>query len=305
MEDIIFTFMTAMISLATPLLLSALGQIVTQRSGVLNLGVEGIMLVGALAGFAGAYFTNSSVVGISIAIVSGVLLGVIIAFLTVSLGFSQPVVGIGFWFLGIGLSSVLFRVFFGLSPTPKSIQGISPIKIPILSDIPVIGAFFQQDLLTYLTIFALVPLIYFILYRTRIGLEIRAVGENPRVADSLGIPVYRYRYLCVIFGCILASLAGAYLSMAYVKMFTDEMTAGQGWIAIALTFFSRWNPYLALFGALLFGGAYAFAFRAQVLGIPIPYRFLLMVPYVLTLISLALLYRRALTPEGFGKPYKR
>lgn len=303
--DIFFiTLFASTIRLAVPILSATLGEIFSQRSGVLNLGIEGMMLMGALGGFLGAHFTGSLWLGVLFGMIIGGLFGLIHAFFSVTLGVNQMLSGIGLYMLGWGLSSFLFRAIFGLSPVTR-LEGFSAIHIPILSQIPILGPIlFQQNILVYLIIL-LVPLFTIILFRTTIGLKIRAVGENPMAADTLGISVFRIRYLCVIFGGMLAGLGGAYLVLAEIGVFTNQMTAARGWIAVALVIFSKWKPSWALIGALLFGLANAMQLRFQALGIAFPYQFLLMLPYILTITALILLYRRAERPGALTRPYKR
>jgi simple sugar transport system permease protein len=208
---------------------------------------------------------------------------------------------------GVNMASFLARIIWGFKP-PTAITGLPITPIPILDKIPIIGeALFSHDIFLYFTFFVLVPLCWLVIHRTRWGLVITATGENPKAADTMGVNVYRVRSLCIILGGIMASLGGAYLTLAYVKMFSDGMTAGRGWIAIALTFFSQWDPAKALIGALLFGASYSFYFRAQTLAIPIPYRFLLMVPYVMTIVAMVIIYtrKRVVAPAALATPYRR
>lgn len=303
-EIFLTTLFASTIRLAIPILLATLGEIFSQRSGVLNLGIEGMMLIGALGGFIGAHFTGSLWFGVLFGIIIGGLFGLIHAFFSVTLSVNQMLSGIGLYMLGWGLSSFLFRAIFGLSPVAR-LEGFSAIHIPILSQIPILGPIlFQQNILVYLT-FLLVPLFTIILFRTTIGLKIRAVGHNPMAADTLGISVFRIRYLCVILGGMLAGVGGAYLVLAEIGVFTNQMTAARGWIAVALVIFSKWLPSWAMAGALLFGLANAMQLRFQALGVAFPYQFLLMLPYILTIIALIMSYRRAERPAALTRPYKR
>lgn len=303
-EIFLTTLFASTIRLAIPILLATLGEIFSQRSGVLNLGIEGMMLMGALGGFIGAHFTGSLWFGVLSGIIIGGLFGLIHAFFSVTLGVNQMLSGIGLYMLGWGLSSFLFRAIFGLSPVAR-LEGFSAIHIPILSQIPILGPIlFQQNILVYLT-FLLVPLFTIILFRTTIGLKIRAVGHNPMAADTLGISVFRIRYLCVILGGMLAGVGGAYLVLAEIGVFTNQMTAARGWIAVALVIFSKWLPSWAMAGALLFGLANAMQLRFQALGVAFPYQFLLMLPYILTIIALIISYRRAERPAALTRHYKR
>ncbi len=297
------------IRIATPILFASLGEVFAERSGVLNLGLEGIMLVGSSVGFAAAFLSGNVWLGVLVGFISGALLGLLIAFITVSLRIDQVVNGVAIWIIGMGLSSYLFVMFFGkLSSYPK-IEGLPSLNIPGLSQIPILGEIlFQQNALVYLA-FLLVPILWYVLFKTTFGLKVRAVGENPKAADTLGIGVHRIRYLCVIFGAGLAGVAGTFLSVAYLQTYTDNMVAGRGFMAIAIVILGRWNPVRVLFGALLFGGVDALQIRLQALssveGIFIPTQFLVMLPYIVTIIVLVFVSRRAAAPAALTLPYKR
>jgi general nucleoside transport system permease protein len=298
-------WLTASVRLATPILLAALGEVVVERSGILNLGLEGIMLVGALIGFVGAYLTGSLWVGLLLAAFSGILMNLLMGFMCITAKVNQVVAGLGITILGSGLSTLLFRLVFGLRTTPPTIQTFRAYPLPLLSDIPVIGQmFFNQNVLVYLALI-LVVVFWVLIYRTRLGLALRAVGERPEAVDTRGLSVDRLRYTAMVIGGAMAGIGGAYLSLANLGLFWTHMTAGRGFITIAVVIFARWNPVGALFGALVFGGASALQLAFQTLRAPIPSDLLLMLPYVITILVLISVSRRAEFPGAFATPYSR
>jgi simple sugar transport system permease protein len=304
-QAIVVSILAATFRLATPIMLAALGEIIAESAGVLNLGVEGIMLMGAFMSFWITYSTGNLWLGVFIGVFIGCLMGFLMAFLSVTLGLDQVLCGMGLYFLGLGLSGFFYRVIFGVRTTPPIIEGIKDFPIPFLSQIPIIGPIlFNQDILVYLT-YVLLPFSVFIVYKTTFGLKIRAVGENPRASDTLGINVYFIQYICTIIGGALAALGGAYLSLAHLHTFWEGMTLGRGFIAVALVYFGKWHPYRTFVGALIFGWAYAFQMWLQAEKAPVPYQILLMFPYILTLIVLALVSRKARGPASLAIPYKR
>jgi simple sugar transport system permease protein len=287
LEAVILTIITA----ATPLLLAAIGELVVERSGVLNLGVEGMMVVGAVCGFAAAYGSGSALLGILAASVAGVAMAFIFAFLTQTLVTNQVASGLALTLLGLGLSGLIGEAFTGL-PGVK----LTPFDIPFLTDIPLIGPIlFGQDILVYLSIL-LIPAVAFVMARTRLGLIIRAVGDNHSSAHALGYPVVKVRYGCILFGGLCAGLAGGYLSLAYTPQWIENMTAGRGWIALALVVFSTWMAGRLLIGAYLFGTVWIMGLYIQGLGVGIPAQFLSSLPYVVTIAALVVISRnRSLT----------
>jgi len=290
------------IRLATPYLYAALGETLGQRSGVLNLGVEGQMLLGAFASFYVVFLTENLWLGVLAAMVVGAIMGLAMAFVTVNLQAEQGISGIGFYLFGLGLSDLLFQKMLG---TVETVSGFSKIYIPFLSDIPVIGEIlFQQNVLVYIA-FALVPIIAFILNKTTLGLKIRAVGENPEAADSLGVSVAAVRYFTIITGGMLSGVAGASLSIALLNVFQQNMTSGLGFIAVALVYFGGWRPWGVLGGALLFSMVNSLQLWVQVLGIPIPSDIAVMMPYVLTILALILAVSRVRAPSALSKPFGR
>jgi simple sugar transport system permease protein len=290
------------IRLATPYLYAAIGETFGQRSGVLNLGVEGQMLLGAIAAFYVAFTTGNLWAGMLAAVVIGAVMGLAMAFVTINLQAEQGISGIGFYLFGLGMSDLLFQKLLG---TVETVSGFSPVNIPVLSGIPVLGEiFFRQNILVY-GAFALVPIGWFVLNKTTLGLKIRAVGENPEAADSLGVSVSRVRYFTIILGGILSGVAGASLSIALLNVFQQNMTSGLGFIAVALVYFGGWRPWGVLLGALLFSIVNSLQLWVQVLGIPIPSDFAVMMPYVLTILALVVTVQRVRSPSALTKPFER
>jgi simple sugar transport system permease protein len=290
------------IRLATPYLYAAIGEAFGQRSGVLNLGVEGQMLLGAFAAFYVALLTGNLWLGVLAAMIVGALMGLAMAFVTVNLHAQQGISGIGFYLFGLGLSDLLFQKMLG---TVETVKGFSKIYIPLLSDIPGIGEiFFSQNVLVYLA-FALVPVGWFVLNKTTLGLKIRAVGENPDAADSLGVSVARVRYFTIILGGTLSGVAGASLSIALLNVFQQNMTSGLGFIAVALVYFGGWRPWGILAGALLFSMVNSLQLWIQVLGVPVPSDIAVMMPYILTILVLVATVSRVRAPSALTKPFER
>ena len=299
-------FLAAIIRIATPLAFATLGEMFSERAGVLNLGIEGIMLLSAMVGFTAAYFTGSLWLGIAAAAATGALMAALHGLFTVVLGLSQHVCGIGITLFCSGLAYFFYRLIFGQQSTPPSIEGFKPFPIPLLSDIPILGpAVFSQFSLVYLAIVA-VPLSAFVLYRTPWGLSVRMVGENPRAADSAGVSVMRTRMAAVILGGALMGLGGAFLTMAQFNAFTFGVVSGRGWVAIALVVFGRWDPWRSAGAALLFAFVDALQLRMQASGLGhIPYEAFLMLPFVLTIVAMALMSRNAVAPSALLKPFRR
>jgi simple sugar transport system permease protein len=298
--------LAAAVRSGTPILYATLGEILTEKVGILNLGLEGIMLMGAYSGFVVSMTSGNPWLGILAAFIVGGLMGLIHAFLCVSLNGNQVVSGLALTMFGTGVSSLLGRNYIGVT-----VQGLQSWSIPVVSDIPVIGnVIFSQDALVYLS-FILVAAIYFFLNSTRPGLNLRAVGDNTHAADAMGLPVVRIRYLYTIIGAGIVAIGGAYMSIAYNKFWAETMTSGRGWIAVAMVIFSMWNPIQAALGAYLFGGIEALQLRLQAVGTPIPMAVLLAMPYVITLIVLIIISIRkgsgvkAGAPASLGVPFYR
>ena len=290
------------IRLATPYLYAAIGETFGQKSGVLNLGVEGQMLLGSFAAFYVTFKTGNLWLGLLTAMLVGALMGLAMAYVTVNLHAQQGISGIGFYLFGLGMSELLFQRLMG---SVETIQGFPKVHIPFLSDIPGIGEiFFSQNLLVY-GAYLLVPLAWFVLNKTTLGLKIRAVGENPDAADSLGVSVARVRYFTIILGGTLSGIAGASLSIALLNVFQQGMTSGRGFIAVALVYFGAWRPVGVLGGALLFSLVNSLQLWIQVLGIPIPSDIAVMMPYVLTILVLVATVSRVRAPSALSKPFER
>ena len=301
----IIGILAASVRLATPILLTALGEIFTERAGILNLGLEGIMLMGALSGFLGAFWTGSLWLGVLAAILTGALFGLLMGFMSVTVKANQVVAGLGITILGSGLSTLLFRLAFGLRTTPPTLDIFPAAPIPWLSDLPVVGpVFFQHNVLVYLAL-VLVPVASLVLFRTHFGLSIRAVGESPDAVDTRGLNVSWIRYLSLAIGGALAGLGGGYLVLGSLGLFWTQMTAGRGFIAIAVVVFSKWSPWRALLGALVFGLAAAVQISLQTIRVPIASELLLMLPYIITILVLISVSRRAEFPSAFAVPYYR
>lgn len=282
LTPLILTVITA----STPLLFAAAGELVTERSGVLNLGVEGLMVVGALAAFAGTHATGSATIGVAFGALAGMLLAFVFAVLTLSLLANQVATGLALTIFGLGLTSLLGSGYVGVT-----VENLPKLNIPGLSDLPFVGpVLFGQDAMVYLS-FAAVGGISWVLATTRIGLVLRAVGSSHDSAHALGYPVIRIRYLATMFGGALGGVAGSYLSLVYTPMWAENLTAGRGWIALALVAFSTWRPGRLLFGAYLFGAITVIQLHAQGLGVAIPSQFLSMTPYLATILVLVVISR--------------
>ncbi len=300
------SFFAAIIRISTPLLLATLGELINERAGVLNLGIEGIMLLGAMVGFATGYFTGNLWLGVAAAMLTGAIAGLVMSLLAVVLGVSQHVSGIGMTLLSTGLAFYFYRVIFGQPAVPPNIVPFKPIAIPGLSDIPFLGpVIFTQTALTYIALLA-VPAVAFVLYRTSWGLELRTVGENPRAADAAGISVWGMRTQSLVIGGALMGLAGAYLTMAQFNAFTFGVISGRGWVSIALVVFGLWNPWRCAAGALLFAALEALQLRLQATNIlHVPYQVFLMLPFVFTIAAMAFVSRSALAPASLLVPFRK
>jgi simple sugar transport system permease protein len=290
------------IRLATPYLFAAIGEAFAQTSGVVNLGVDGIMLVGAFFAFYLTLITGNVWLGVLGAAVSGLLMGLLMSFISVTLKAEQGISGIGLYMFGLGLSSLLFKVLVG---TVQTVNGFQPIKLWILGDIPIIGEIFFQHSLPVYAAFLMVPLAWWFLDKTTWGLKIKSVGQNPAAADSLGVNVDQVRYFSVCFGAVMAGLAGASLSIALVNLFQENLTAGLGFIAVALVYFGGWRPLGILAGAMLFSTVNAFQLWMQVLGVNIPSDVAIMLPYLLTIAALVAVTNRVRQPAALNKPFER
>ncbi|NLF67153.1 MAG: ABC transporter permease [Chloroflexi bacterium] len=295
------------IRLATPYLYAAIGETISQRAGVFNLGVEGIMLMGAFSGFYAVFETGNLLLGVLAAAVVGLLMGLLMSVVSITFHAEQGISGIGLYMFGLGASSLLFKTMLG---TIEPVRGFPALRFCLsddfcLANISVIGdIFFGYTALTY-GAYLLVPIVWWVLNRTTWGLKIRAVGHNPEAADSLGVSVTAVRYASVMIGSMLAGVAGASLSIGLLNVFQEEMTNGIGFIAVALVYFGSWKPVGVLGGALLFAGVSALQLWVQVINLEIPSDLAVMLPYLLTIIALALPFRRSLQPGALGKPFSR
>jgi simple sugar transport system permease protein len=288
-----------------PFVLAGQGTMLGGRTGVFNVSQEGIMLVGASLGFLVSYFSGSIFLGVIVAMLVGGVFGLALAYFTTSLKMNQFVIGLSLFFIGLGVSTLLPKLILGITLKPPLIPTLKNISIPVLSQIPFIGPIlFNQNILVYVSILVSIGLWYF-LYRTQKGLELRSVGEYPMTADSLGINTTKMRYWSTIIGGMLIGMAGAYLPMVYAGTFTEGMTMGRGWLAIALTFFGGWSPLPILFGSLFFSAVEVLAFRVQVIGIALPYQILQMLPYVATILVMIFTFKRSRVPGFLGKNYDR
>ena len=298
-------FLNSTISMATPILLAAIGELLVEESGIINIGIEGAMLSGAFFALTVAYFSGSATLGFAAGIAGGVLINALLALLVINLAVNQVVAGTALDIFAVGITGVLYRQFFGVTGKAFIVKLIPRIRFGPLSDIPVIGAtVFHHNFLVYLTI-ALIPLTAFVLWRTRYGLALRAAGERPEAADSLGLDVYRLRWQALLAAGVLTGLGGAYLTLAYAGTFVENISAGRGYVALAVVILGRWKPWGLAAAAALFGAAMALQFALQALGTSIPYQIFLALPYALTLIVLAVLGGQAASPSALGEPYRR
>lgn len=300
--ELLIGILTSGIRLATPYLYASIGETFGQLSGVLNLGVDGIMLLGAYSGFYVTMKTGSPWLGLLAAIITGAIMGLLMAFISVTLKAEQGISGIGIYLFGLGMSDLLFQTTLG---TVETVSGFQPLQIPFLSQIPILGEiFFRHNFLVY-GAFALVPIAWFILEKTTWGLKIKAVGQNPAAVDALGVNVAATRYATVTLGGILSGIAGASLSIALLNVFQQNLTAGLGFIAVALVYFGGWRPAGILIGSLLFSTVNALQLWVQVLGLPIPSDFATMMPYVLTILALIFAVRKVTAPAALSKTFER
>jgi ABC-type uncharacterized transport system permease subunit len=305
LASVIFTaeFLGNSLRFATPLILAAMGGVVNERTGVLNLGMDGMMLIGAFSAFAGSYFMGNAWMGVLIAVISCMLLGLLHAFCTVTLVMNQVVVAVAINTFSMGLASSLLRTLFGTSTNALRSPGFVNIPWPqALQDMPFFGpVLFQQTIFVYIAILS-VPTIWWVFFKSTWGLSIRAVGEYPKAAETMGVSVAKVRYLALLFAGAMGGLAGAALSITGLNTFIDNMTAGRGFIAFACIIFGRFHPVGAGLGALMFGLAQGLQLRIQTVGIPIPYQIPIMFPYVITIVWLVAMGSGAV-PAGWGTPY--
>jgi len=307
MNNLVFLsdYLSASLRLTMPLAFAALGGLWSERSGVLNIGLEGMLLTGAFVGAAATFYSNQNVwLGIFAAVISGGLVGLLHAYLCVTLKVNQLVSGLAINLSAAGLTAFMSRIVFN-STTTQTLPGLPTIAVPGLSQIPIVGSLlFNQDPLVYLMLF-LLPLSTYILFHTSLGLTLRAVGEYPRAADTAGIRVAQVRYLSVVLSGCLAALGGAYLVLVHVKFFTEDISAGKGFIALAALIFGRWHPVYTVLACLLFGATEALQLRIQAFNLNIPYQFLVMLPYVVALLAMVGLAGKTTPPAALGVPYSK
>jgi simple sugar transport system permease protein len=299
------SFLASTVAMATPILLAALGELIVERSGVLNIGIEGAMLVGAFCGLSTAWFSGSIALGLLAACAAAVAVNALLALLMVNFAVNQVVAGTAIDILALGLTGVFYRQLFGQTGSAFTITPMRPLALGPLARIPLLGPpMFDQSALVYFA-FALVPIVALAISHTRYGLELRAVGERPEAADALGLGVYRLRWQALMIAGVLSGLAGAYLTMAYANTFVEGISAGRGYIALSVVIVGRWNAWGVGAASLLFGAAMALQFGMQAFGTAAPYQFFLALPYVLTLIVLAFMGGQADAPSALGEPYLR
>jgi simple sugar transport system permease protein len=303
---IVVSSLKYLLVLLVPYALTSLGIMIGGRAGTFNIAGEGMMLLGASVTFLVTYSTGGNqVLGLLTCLAVGALFGLAFGYLTITLKLNQFVVGITFFILASGLGSLLYKMFIGVTLTPPRVAVLPEIDIPGLSQIPIVGeVLFKQNAMVYITI-VLAVVLHYILFKTMLGLNIRSVGENPRAADTLGINVFVVKYVTVVIGMMLMSLSGGYLLLAFTGTFTDYIVSGRGWISIALTLFGRWSPIPILLGSLLFSGVEVIVYQLQTMRVAVPYQFLLMIPFIVTMIILIWVYKRAEVPQALGRPYDR
>lgn len=295
----------AILRIATPLIFGTLGALLCERSGVLNLGIEGIMTFGAMIGWLAVFHGADLWTGVLVAAIAGALFGVLHSLLTVTLGLSQHVSGLGVTLFASSFSYYVFRLIVPVAGTPPTIVPFQPLDIPVLSSLPFLGpALFTQTAPTYLAILVALIMAYFV-FRTPVGLAIRMTGENPHAAEAQGVNPVKVRYGAIIVGSALMAVGGAFLTLSAFNSFFPTMVQGRGWICIALVVFASWRPGRALFGALLFAFFDAFQLRLQTVVEGVPYQIFLMTPYILSIAALAVMARRARVPQALMQPYRR
>lgn len=298
-------FLAATLRMMVPILVTALGEMISERSGIMNLGIEGILVMGAFAGFYAAFISGSLLFGFLMGGLAGLLLGWMMGVASVRFRANQIVAGVGIWIFCQGMGSLLNRSLFGVLDTRPTVATLPQINFPLLSEIPVLGpVLFNQDIFVYL-VFLSVPLLGFIFRKTAWGINIDTVGEHPRAGDAAGLNVGLIRYLCVSIGGFMAGLGGAYLSLGLYGLYTNDLSIGLGWMAIAVVVFGKWRPWGLVGGAAIFGAAKALQFRLQAMSFPLPYQFLLMMPFLVTLIFVIFFVRGESGPSALTRPYSR
>lgn len=304
MLDTLTRLMSTTLIMATPMLVAAMGTLFIERSGIINIGNEGFMIMGALMGVVGSYFSGSAFVGALVAMLSAGLLGLVFAFFTITLRANQVVTGLAINAIAAAVTSLLFRQIFGLSASIPKIETFQDLPIPVLKDIPVLGTLFDQTAVGYLA-FLLVPATAFVLKRTRVGLTVRSVGENPRCCDTLGIHVIRTRYLSVLYGSMMAGLGGAFVSMGQLSFFTVGMIAGRGYMTLAAIVFGNYTSWGIMLACVLFGAVSSLQYMLQATSSLIPYQLWVSFPYLFAVLALCLYRTRSKAPACSGQPFVR
>jgi general nucleoside transport system permease protein len=298
-------FLYATVRMAIPIILAATGEVFLQRSGIFNIGIEAMMIFGAFFGVLGAALTGNSWLGVLFAILAGCLTGLAFGYIVITLQGDQTVTGTAFSIIGLGLTSFLVRVIWGIRKLPVMVNSIDHWPVPLLSKIPYVGRIlFDQSPLAYIA-YVLLILATIVMFRTTWGLKVRAVGENPKSAASIGINVMRVRFICAIFAGGVAGIGGAILSLSELNMFVDNMSGGRGYLAMASVILGRWNPLGAAIGGLIFGAGNALQMRLQAIGVPIPNNLLLILPYVLALLIMIFMHSKSAAPAALGVPYEK
>lgn len=298
-------FLSSTIGMATPILLAAIGELLVEESGIINIGIEGAMLSGAFFALTVAYFSGSTLLGLGAGMAAGAAINALLAVLVINLAVNQVVAGTALDIFAVGITGVFYRKFFGVTGKAFIVKLIPRLTFGPLTDIPIVGkAFFNHNPLVYIAI-VLIPAVGYLLWRTRYGLALRAAGERPEAADSLGLDVYRLRWLALLVAGVLTGLGGAYLTLAYAGTFVENISAGRGYVALAVVILGRWKPWGLAAASILFGAAMALQFGLQALGTSIPYQIFLALPYALTLIVLAVMGGQAASPSALGELYRR
>lgn len=303
MIDTLIVLIGGTITLATPIILGSMGGVFTENSGIMNIGLEGMMLFGAFTAVLGVSFTGSVFIGLVTGMLGGGILGLLHAYVTVSKRGNQVVSGAAINILAAGLPSLLIiRIWKAAGRTPR-VERLNALNIPVIEDIPILGRILAQFNILVYVMFITVFLTYIVLYKTRFGLRIRAIGQHPKSADTVGVNVAFVRYVCVIISGVLAGLGGAYLSVGEMGMFTTNISSGRGFIALAAMIFGKWRPVQAMFAGFIFGGAQALQMAGQVAGWPLPSELFNAIPYLLTVLVMAGFVRNVVAPAAIGKPY--
>ena len=299
----IANFLAATLRTAAPIMICATGLVFSARAGIINISAEGMMLIGAVTAVIGSQLSGSAWIGLLLAVVCTMLVALVFAFFTITLHADQTVVGMGINVFGLGMSTTLSRFFFRSDLQGARIDSFLPVQIPVLSEIPILGrALFSQTVPVYI-ILVFIPIAYFVMYKTDLGLRIRAVGEHPKACDTVGINVYRIRCGTILYSGALAGFAGTFVSLGAVSFFAENMVAGRGFMAVAAVIFGGYNPLGVLGASMIFGAGEALMFRLQTAGTQIPFQFLLMIPYAITILAICGLVGKVQVPAATGRPY--